>query len=89
MKNNYVSFDISSDVDRIIEERTNTFSYVKSSFSIIKDRIDIIGYVICPIIVDGDAIGSVIIVSDSYVLDSLDERTAIMYSKFLSKYIEI
>lgn len=89
LKNNYVTFDISSDVDRIIEERTNTFSYVKTSFSIVKDRVDVIGYVICPIIVDGDAIGSIIIISDSCDLDSLDERTAIMYSKFLSKYIEI
>ncbi len=89
LKNDYFTFDISSDVDRIIEERTNTFSYVKTNFNIIKDRIDVIGYVICPIIVDGDAIGSVIIVSNSCDLDSFDERTAITYSKFLSKYIEL
>lgn len=89
LKNNYVTFDISSDVDRIIDKRTNTFSYVKTSFSIVKDRIDIIGYVVCPIIVDGDAIGSIIIVSNSCNLDSFDERTAIVYSKFFSKYIEI
>ena len=89
LKNDYITFNISSDVDRIIEERTNTFSYVKTNFNIIKDRIDVIGYVICPIIVDGDAIGSVIIVSDSCDLDSFDERTAITYSKFLSKYIEL
>ena len=89
LKNNYVIFDISSDVDRIIDKRTNTFSYVKTSFSIVKDRIDIIGYVVCPIIVDGDAIGSIIIVSNSCNLDSFDERTAIVYSKFFSKYIEI
>lgn len=89
LKNNYIDMDISSDVDRIIEERTNAFSYVKSSFSIVKDRKDIIGYVICPIIVDGDAIGSIIIVSDFCDLDSFDESSAIVYSKFLSKYIEM
>lgn len=89
LKNNYIDMDISSDVDRIIEERTNAFSYVKSSFSIVKDRKDIIGYVICPIIVDGDAIGSIIIVSDFCDLDSFDECSAIVYSKFLSKYIEM
>ena len=89
LKNNYIDLDISADIDLIIEERTNAFSYVKSSFSIIKNRVDIIGYVICPIIVDGDAIGSIIIVSDSNDLDSFDECTAIAYSKFLSKYIEI
>ena len=89
MKNDYIDMDISSDVDRIIEERTNAFSYVKSSFSIVKDRKDIIGYVICPIIVDGDAIGSIIIVSDFCDLDSFDESSAIVYSKFLSKYIEL
>lgn len=89
LKNNYIDMDISSDVDRIIEERANAFSYVKSSFSIVKDRKDIIGYVICPIIVDGDAIGSIIIVSDFCDLDSFDECSAIVYSKFLSKYIEM
>ena len=89
LKNNYIDLDISSGVDKVIEERTNVFSYVKSSFSIIKDRIDIIEYVICPIIVDGDAIGSIIIVSDSCDLDSHDECIANVYSKFLSKYIEL
>ena len=89
LKNNYVGLDISFDVEKIINGRTNIFSYVVNSFSIVKGRIDVIGYIVCPIIVEGDAIGSLIIVSDSCNFDSFEERIAIMYSKFLSKYIEI
>lgn len=89
LKNNYVGLDISFDVEKIINGRTNIFSYVVNSFSIVKGRIDVIGYIVCPIIVEGDAIGSLIIVSDSCNFDLFEERIAIMYSKFLSKYIEI
>ena len=88
LKSNYVGLDISLDVEKIIEERTNSFSFDKINFSIVKDRVDDVCYIVCPIIVDGDAIGSIIIVSLDY-LDSLYEQICVMYSKFLSKYIEL
>ena len=45
-------------------------------------------YIISPIIVNGDAIGAVIMLSTSRSLDDFDVKTMAIASKFLGKYIE-
>ena len=45
-------------------------------------------YAISPIIVNGDVLGSVILVSNSSRLEDFSEKTVKIAAKFLGKYIE-
>lgn len=87
-KKKYLDKNISSYVDEIIQKR---FLVVKREFdniSIINDDFEKLSYVVAPIIINSDAIGAVIIFSDDSEIDEFEEKTAIIASKFLGKYIE-
>ena len=89
LKRDYIDFNISSFLDGVIRDRMNLVSFDRAKVGVVDSRIDFISYIICPIIVNGDAIGAVIIFSGDSELDVIDERICVSSAKFLSKYVEL
>lgn len=88
VRKKYFGKFISSKLDLIIQNRAVISSARCSKFSIIDGIYENAGYVIAPIISNGDAVGAVIIFSISSELDSFSLKTGIIAAKFLGKYIE-
>lgn len=87
-KKKYLDKPISSTIDLIIQNRVVVFSKEKVKFEIIAgDNIEV-SYVIAPIITNGDAVGAVIIMSNSEKVDDFVIKTGTIAAKFLGKYIE-
>ena len=89
LKKDYIDLSISSFLDKAIKDRMNLVSFDRVKVSIVDSRIDFISYVISPIIVNGDAIGAVVVFSNDSELDVVDERICVSSAMFLSKYVEL
>lgn len=87
-KRKFLDKPISSTIDLIIQNRTVSSSKFKSKIEIISDYVMDVSYVIAPIITNGDAVGAVIIMSQSDTIDDFVIKTGVIAAKFLGKYIE-
>ena len=84
-KRTIINNDLSSDLIHIIESRKNVTSDL-CKFSI-TDEIEEISYIICPLIINGDLIGSIILYDD--VNNSNYDEQIMKFSKFfLENYLE-
>lgn len=88
LKKNYFEKSISSELDDIIQKRLVDYSIDISDISLIQDTVETASYVISPIISNGDAIGSVIILYTDSNIDDFIIKTGTIAAKFLGKYIE-
>ena len=88
MKKKYLNKSISVKLDEIIQKRAIVSSRTISKLSIVDEIVESAGYVISPIISNGDALGAVIIFSVSSEIDDFVIKTGVIASRFLEKYIE-
>ena len=88
LKKKYLDKSISSKLDNIIEQREVVLEPKLRDFNFIEDKKETASYTISPIIVNGDAIGAVIIFSLDNNLGEFEEKTVSIAAKFLGKYIE-
>ena len=88
LRKRYIDKKISFVLDKMIQNRTLVKESKFKEFSLASDIKEKINFCMCPIIVNGDAIGAVIILSTDYEITEFDEKTALIASKFLSKHIE-
>ena len=88
LKKNYQGKRISSYLDNIIQNRIISYSLEKTNIDLINETLNNVSYVIAPIISDGDAIGSVIILSIEEEINDFIVKTGSIAAKFLGKYIE-
>lgn len=88
LKKNYQDKRISSYLDNIIQNRIISYSLEKTNIDLINETLNNVSYVIAPIISDGDAIGSVIILSIEEEINDFIVKTGSIAAKFLGKYIE-
>ena len=86
LKKNYLGKSISEFTDRSIERRDSFVERQKKTFSFVEGVEDFGYYSFSSIVSNGDAIGSVIIVSTDYPILEADEKMAVILSKILSKY---
>ena len=89
LKKDYIDLSISSFLDKAIKDRMNLVSFDRVKVSNVDTRLDFISYVISPIIVNGDAIGAVVVFSNDSELEVVDERICVSSAMFLSKYVEL
>lgn len=86
-KKKYISYTISSDLVQIINERMNIKCNNKNI-----ELIDGLKYnsnfVVYPIIANGDASGSVVVLSDDLEISDEDEKIVKFVADFLGKHIE-
>ncbi len=88
LKKKYLNKIISLDIDKIIQQRNIIFQQEFRDLQLIPNIIEKASYIIAPIIVNGDAIGAVLLLSTKRKLDDFDEKTVSIAAKFLGKYIE-
>lgn len=85
LKKKYLGKEINEFTERSIERRDSFSEKQKKMFSIIKDEEDNGYYSFASIVDNGDAIGSVIIVSLDTPITDVEDKMGIILSKLLSK----
>lgn len=88
LKKKYVNKNISPEIDDIIQKRNIVVEKDFNDITLVINNTEKASYIIAPIIVNGDAIGAVIMLSTTRNLDDFDVKTISIASKFLGKYIE-
>lgn len=85
LKKKYLGKEVNEFTERSIERRDSFSEKQKKEFSIIKDEVDTGYYTFTSIVDNGDAIGSVIIVSLDTPISDVEDKMGIILSKLLSK----
>ena len=85
LKKKYLDKEINEFTERSIERRDNFFEKQKKSFQIIKDGEEVGYYTFSSIVDNGDAIGSVILISTDVPISDVEDKMCIVLSKLLSK----
>jgi len=83
LKKKYMNEEISDFVERSIERRDNFVERQKKNFKIIENSEEFGYYSFCSIVVNGDCLGSVIIVSLDTPLLEVEEKMAVVLSRLL------
>ena len=86
LKKQYLNKDISEFTSHSIDRRDSFVERQKNSFEIVKGINEFGYYSFSSIVNNGDAIGSVIVVSTDYPILEADEKMAVILSKILSKH---
>lgn len=81
----YLDKEINEFTERSIERRDNFFEKQKKSFQIINDEEEVGYYTFSSIVDNGDAIGSVILISTDVPISDVEDKMCIVLSKLLSK----
>ena len=87
MKKKYLNKEIGKYLGDLINKNRITVENTKSDLEIIDRVHEECRYVICSVVVSGDAVGAVIILSDDEIDESI-EKTASFIAKFLGKHLE-
>jgi len=86
LKKKYIGKSISDFTDRSIERRDSFVERQKKSVNFVDDISELCYYSFSSIVNNGDAIGSVIILSTEIPITDSEEKMAIILSKILSKH---
>lgn len=88
LKGRYIGKNISSYLEKIMNERKNVVEYNNHSIEILDGIVDNLSYIISPIIMNGDVIGLFLVFSQDDDFSVVDEKIACIISQFLGKHIE-
>lgn len=86
LKKKYFGKSISDFTDRSIERRDSFVERQKKNVNIVEDISELCYYSFSSIVNNGDAIGSVIILSTEVPITDSEEKMAVILSKILSKH---
>lgn len=86
LKNNYLGKEISDFCEHSIDRRDSFVERQKKNFKFVDDIVEYGYYSFSSIVNNGDALGSVIIISTDFPIVEADEKQAVILSKILSKY---
>lgn len=87
-KKKYIGKNISKFLEKILNERKVFLSHNLDRIEVLEGEEENLSYVIHPIIMNGDAIGLVMTLSDNDNIGQLDEKIIGLTAQFLAKYIE-
>lgn len=88
LRKKYMNRPISKFLESIMREREIIVQHSLHNIELCDSTIENYSYVISPVIMNGDAIGLVVIVSERDNISQIEEKMAMLVSKFLGKYIE-
>ncbi len=88
LKKKCLNEPVSSYIEDIMQRREDAVAKTTTSLELSPGCFMDCTYAISPIIVNGDVLGSVILVSNSSRLEDFSEKTVKIAAKFLGKYIE-
>ena len=85
LKKKYIDKEINDFTERSIERRDIFFEKQKREFQIINDESEVGYYTFSSIVDNGDAIGSVVLISTDTPITDIEDKMCIILSKLLSK----
>jgi len=88
LKKECLNQSISSDLESKINKREEILERHKKTISIIDNKNIEATYAVSPVIVNGDTIGLVMILSTNDIVDDIDFKIAQIASKFLNSHLE-
>lgn len=88
LKRKYVEANISHYLESLMNERKSVIDNNVHEVVLIEDDSDNLASVITPIIMNGDVIGLVLVISDKPDIGQLEEKMALVAAQFLGKHIE-
>lgn len=88
MRKKYLNKNISKFLESIMKDRKSVIEQGNHNIELIDFDVENLSYVILPIIMNGDAIGLVMVLSDKSDIGQSDEKIATVISQFLGKHIE-
>ena len=88
LRKKYLNKPISKSLELIMKERKTIVESSLHPIELSDSVVEEYAYVICPVIMNGDAIGLVLIISESSNIGQVEEKMADLVSKFLGKHIE-
>ena len=88
LKKRYIDKSISKFLEKVLKERRILVSEVLNKIEILEDVEESLSYVIYPIIMNGDAVGLVLAISNNGDIGQLEEKLVNITAQFLGKHIE-
>lgn len=88
LKKVFVGKEISNELSKLISNGNIVSCYSPTNFYFIKDSMSKLSYIIYPVVVYGDVIGSCILLSENSDISESDLLLMKMISVFLGKYVE-
>jgi len=88
LKKKYMDKNISRFLESVMNDRTMLLESSVHNIELLDGEIEKYAYAIYPIIMNGDPIGLVIILSDKSDIGQLDEKLVNIAAQFLAKHIE-
>ncbi len=88
LKKKYLDKNISKYLEKMMGDRKNIVEKTISEIELLDNEKENGSYIISPIIMNGDAIGLVIVISDKTGLGQIEEKLATVIAQFLGKYVE-
>jgi len=88
LRKKYLDKSISNFLENIMKDRKLVYEKNVHDIELVEDQVENLSYVIAPIIMNGDAIGLVLILSENNDISQLEEKLANIVAKFLGKHIE-
>lgn len=88
LKKRYIDKNISKFLEKALGDRRVIIENNLNKIELLENELENVSYVIHPIIMNGDAIGLVLILSDKGDIGQLEEKLANIAAQFLGKHIE-
>ncbi len=88
LKKNYVDKNISGFLEKIMKDRKNVIETSLHPIELLENVKESLAYVIYPIIMNGDTIGLVLVISEKSDIGQLEEKLVNITAQFLGKHIE-
>jgi len=88
LKKEYLNKNISSELETKINRREEMLERHKKTLNLIEDKTIEATYAVSPVIVNGDTVGLVMILSTEDMVEDIDLKIAQIASKFLNTHLE-
>lgn len=88
LRKKYVDKNISRTLENIMKERKNVIETSNHQIELLENTKEVLSYVIYPIIMNGDAMGLVLVISENSDIGQLEEKLVNVVAQFLGKHIE-
>lgn len=88
LKKKYLDKNISKYLEKMMGDRKYIVEKTISEIELLDNEKENAAYIISPIIMNGDAIGLVVVISDKTGLGQLEEKLVTVAAQFLGKYVE-
>ena len=87
-KKKYLDKNISKSLEKIMSDRKYVLEKSSHEIELLDKEKELLSYIISPIIMNGDAIGLAMIISDKDDIGQLEEKMVNVMAQFLGKYVE-